>query len=776
MLALGTAALYLPQLGSAPVYLAADEVVISLQAHAIATNGRDLSGRFMPLFFESGRTWYPPVLVYAIALFVWLGGFSEAVVRLPMTIGGIANVVLMYFIGRQLFRHEAFAIICAVLLAATPAHVIHSRFAMDFLCPIPFLLGALLCTLVYVRSGSPRLLIAAGVLLGIGFYGYIAALFVMPLYGSLFCLFLYRRGERLKGCVTLAACFMLPASLLLPWLIRHPTMINAVAMHYRFADEATTVVDAVRGFMSPRQMGAQFVSVYSGLMNPYFLFVSRASRQSSIFTTGLTGVFLVALAGPLLVGLWRTLRGGLGESGRLIALCFLAAPVAVTLVHDPVAIFRATEILPFGVLLAVAGLEYVVAADTRGGRRTAFLALWIPTIWLCVTYHNVLPGAQGFIRASTLPMALVGLAVLLKGAPADRSQLLRAFLAAGIMLGATQLTYAFVRNADVMIRVSTALLALVTLAALLDDSVIKGARIGPAVTGALIGLVSGQFLSFHVQGPALPRIRLVPATAVIVAVRALLGWAVVLGPLFVLATVFRRTDRVAARPSRESLVAAAIALAGVQVAYFYIDRLPTFPLQYALAAAILVGVMVMAAWLARLKDDQTPIHILLAAAPVTVALLQFGPFYVDYFNNYRIRSSEAFDGNMRGAFELVIDETINRDVPAIYLDQLGAWGFGGYYWHFYVIKHARQDLLTRTIWGRFDPDRFRTLPPGSLIVTGAGVASQDTLIEQMIRNGDLRTTALIRELDGRHSIWVLERPRRDQTSSDVGRVRLQSSD
>ena len=40
LLVAGTAAIYLPDLQNAPLFVSHDEVVYSLQAHAIASNGR----------------------------------------------------------------------------------------------------------------------------------------------------------------------------------------------------------------------------------------------------------------------------------------------------------------------------------------------------------------------------------------------------------------------------------------------------------------------------------------------------------------------------------------------------------------------------------------------------------------------------------------------------------------------------------------------------------------------------------------------------------------
>ena len=75
LLALGTAALYLPRLQDAPIYPVRDEMYFGLTAHSLATTGRGPSGLFMPVYFPIGPLerpvmWFQPMLMYAIAIVV----------------------------------------------------------------------------------------------------------------------------------------------------------------------------------------------------------------------------------------------------------------------------------------------------------------------------------------------------------------------------------------------------------------------------------------------------------------------------------------------------------------------------------------------------------------------------------------------------------------------------------------------------------------------------------------------------------------------------------
>ena len=151
-------AIYAWRLGSAPVYLAHDEVVFALNAQSIAATGRGMEGGWLPLSFHvAGNYWATPVNIYLTALFLKVLPISETSIRLPGVLIGLVDVVLMYFVARRLFGREVLAIVAAVLLTLTPSHMIHSRLGVDHLYPVPFVLGWLLLLLSFFSpaiSGS----------------------------------------------------------------------------------------------------------------------------------------------------------------------------------------------------------------------------------------------------------------------------------------------------------------------------------------------------------------------------------------------------------------------------------------------------------------------------------------------------------------------------------------------------------------------------------------------------------------------------------------------
>lgn len=272
------AVLYARRLGEAPVYMTPDEVIIAVDAHAIATTGRDVHGAFMPLYFkvqmrgETRMGWFMPVIFYAMAAVLKVLPLSEVSARAPTVIVWLTDVVLIFFIARRMFRRDSLAVAAAVLLALTPAHFILSRYAMDYLYPVPFVLGWLACMLAYLESGRLRTLWAATFVLGLGFYSYIAAVLMAPVYLLFTAALLLHERKPWRDYAVAAAGFAIPLSLFVPWYLAHPTAFADTASRYDLYD--TTSMDALQGlrsFFSYNNIESR-AAVYWSFLNPSFLF------------------------------------------------------------------------------------------------------------------------------------------------------------------------------------------------------------------------------------------------------------------------------------------------------------------------------------------------------------------------------------------------------------------------------------------------------------------------------------------------------------------------
>jgi 4-amino-4-deoxy-L-arabinose transferase-like glycosyltransferase len=161
----GVLLLYGAGLTYSPPYLHEAELLFALHAHAIATTGHDVYGRLLPLYFQmkpiGENVWFHPAIVYATAPFLLVLPVAEWVIRLPSILVAALNVVLLYQVAVRVFHDPRLAWLAAGLLAITPSHYINSRIAMDYVYPLPFVLGWTLCLLIYLERRSPRILFLA---------------------------------------------------------------------------------------------------------------------------------------------------------------------------------------------------------------------------------------------------------------------------------------------------------------------------------------------------------------------------------------------------------------------------------------------------------------------------------------------------------------------------------------------------------------------------------------------------------------------------------------
>lgn len=126
---------------------------------------------------------------------------------------------------------------------------------------------------------------------------------------------------------------------------------------------------------------------------------------------------------------------------------------------------------------------------------------------------------------------------------------------------------------------------------------------------------------------------------------------------------------------------------------------------------------------------------------LTSYIILLTSFLVDYFGNYRVRSSGWFNNNIGGAYESVIKSTEIRPVEKIYLDK--NIYFAQLYFDFYQ-KKFEVDLKDKTLLFDSNKENFTKFSKGSIVVTGRNVASP----------GNFEIIEIIRELDGVETYFV----------------------
>lgn len=115
------------RLGEEPPSLAWDEAAVGYNAWTIANFGRDEHGNLFPLVFRSFGEYKQPIHIYTTALFVKLFDLSEFSTRLSVTLFGILNVLLIFYLTRSLFNNSV-GLLSSLFLAISPQNIHFSRF------------------------------------------------------------------------------------------------------------------------------------------------------------------------------------------------------------------------------------------------------------------------------------------------------------------------------------------------------------------------------------------------------------------------------------------------------------------------------------------------------------------------------------------------------------------------------------------------------------------------------------------------------------------------
>jgi 4-amino-4-deoxy-L-arabinose transferase-like glycosyltransferase len=383
------AVLYVIALGTAPIYLHEAEVLFARHAYAIATTAHDVHGRLLPLYFQMAPigedVWFQPALVYWSALFLTVLPVTEWTVRLPSVAVALIDVVLIYFVARRIFPGQRAALFAPVLLAITPAHFIHGRVAMDYLYPVPFVLGWLLCLLVYLEHRRPSMLFLATSLLGLGLYTYIASVLMMPLYLAVTGAVLWMTGGHPRAAYWRAAAGFAWPLLFLIWLLFNPAIFAETLGRYQIGEPAADTMRVIRG-LSMAQMLDEIrrtvrfseltgrISLYWYFFDPAYLFVT-GGYANVINSTRRVGVFLLPFIVFVPAGIAAVVRHRTPISLTVLVGFFTAPLAACLVVPEPWAVDRELVILPFGVLLAVFGIEAMLASPRRRWRAAAAVLL-----------------------------------------------------------------------------------------------------------------------------------------------------------------------------------------------------------------------------------------------------------------------------------------------------------------------------------------------------------------------------------------------------------------
>ncbi|MFM8533257.1 MAG: hypothetical protein ACKOEC_06645 [Acidimicrobiia bacterium] len=362
LLAVFMMVVYAARLGEAPAYLTHDEVNFSLQGVAIADTGRDLNGRWFPVYFSepeflAGRD---PMVIYAIALALQALPLSDATVRLPTVVVSMVTVLLVIVFCARVSRRHLWPILAGALLALSPGLFIHSRLAVSVIYPLPFVLAWLIAIHEYETRPRPWLLAAGGFALGAATYAYLAALVMLPVYVALTVWWLRAwRSPRVMLWLAAGLAIALLPSLL--WSIAHPERYGELLQAYRVGDPVHAPVPPLLSWAGWRAR----IGAWWQYFNPDFMFISGDTSMTN--STRQAGFFPMAFAVLLPLGAWRLARGSRVE--RVLLAGLLTGPLAAV-ANGTIDLnrYRAMFVLPFGAIVAAYGAAVLWHSPRRWPR------------------------------------------------------------------------------------------------------------------------------------------------------------------------------------------------------------------------------------------------------------------------------------------------------------------------------------------------------------------------------------------------------------------------
>lgn len=362
--AVAVALLYGIGLSSSPIHLHYDEVYFAEQARSIAQTGRDVHGRVLPVYFQMDNViWFHPLGVYLGALAFQVLPVSMAALRLPSAVIGVLDVMLIYFLARRVLGHHWLALLAAGLLGIAPAHFIHSRLALDYLFPTPFVLGWAILLLRYLDARSVQVLFAAASILGIGIYSYIAAVALFPMFLLVTFALLWREQAPRAAYAAAIAGFCWPLIPALLFLNAHPTVFGSTVGRYGFAGGRLDAFQQLRETMTPWTISDR-LNLYMSFFAPGYLFVTGSSGLTG--STRTAGIFLAPALPLVLVGI-RAAVLRYSPAAIIVLAGFLLPPIAASVVDESFVGGRAMTMVPFGIVLGCWGVGVLIVAKPLRG-------------------------------------------------------------------------------------------------------------------------------------------------------------------------------------------------------------------------------------------------------------------------------------------------------------------------------------------------------------------------------------------------------------------------
>ncbi len=108
-----------------------DEVSIGYNAYSILKTGKDEWNQVFPVHFKAYGEYKLPVQIYASIPGIYFLGLNELGIRITPIIYGTLTVLIIFFLGKELFASELAGLVAAFLLGISPWHIQLTRASFE---------------------------------------------------------------------------------------------------------------------------------------------------------------------------------------------------------------------------------------------------------------------------------------------------------------------------------------------------------------------------------------------------------------------------------------------------------------------------------------------------------------------------------------------------------------------------------------------------------------------------------------------------------------------
>lgn len=287
------------RLSEVPPSLSWDEAAVGYNAFTIANWGRDEWGKLFPLTFKSFGDDKNPVHFYMTAITVKLFGLSEFSTRVSASIFGVFNVLLMYFLGKRLFKSNIVGITSAFLLALSPYALQFSRFNHELNFALFFFLLGLQLFFYSIEKKS-KFLVVSFISFGISILSYHSAKIVVPPLFALLTIMYFKNLLKIKKIFIISiGLFMI----LISSILVEPALLGMSRIQQTTIGDQEAVTTDLYKKTHNKNLGKLEIMFFHYIVHfsPNYLFISGdpISRHS----TGVIGEFYKIEIVFMLIGL-----------------------------------------------------------------------------------------------------------------------------------------------------------------------------------------------------------------------------------------------------------------------------------------------------------------------------------------------------------------------------------------------------------------------------------------------------------------------------------------